>query len=399
MLVQIPLELQNYICCLLESQDLAKMALLCKHFYKLALNPDTWQQLCERKWNISKFYNVPTSFDWKLYYREKSSIAQPLTWNQIDTTTHPSPRQCHGAVALGSKMLIYGGHQTEGDNFNRKDDMWLFDPKQSEFQEVHPQGIHIPPISRHRLVNINNRIYSFGGINQDRQKLNSVFMIEPETLAWEELDVQNQPPEPRCDPVVVAYKNSMVIFGGSIKDIAFPSDVHVFDTCSRSWSQPSVTGNIPPPRIGCTAVVINDTLYLYGGADYNTEERKYRKTYTEMWTLDLTKWQWTYLDTAGGEIPKISDFLNSFVVGNHIIIGGGYSSNPYAFDTISRNWTLLTNSDNSTVNNYDSSAVHIGKHVYYFGGFHDNTVKHNLNALDMGHMEFLMENPTAVEST
>jgi hypothetical protein len=396
MLVQIPLELQNYICCFLESQDLAKVALLCKHFYKLALNPDTWQQLCERKWNINKFYNVPAAFDWKLYYREKESIAQPLSWNQIDTTSHPSPRQGHGAVAIGSKMLIFGGHQIEGDNFNRKDDMWLFDPEQNEFQEIHPQGIRIPPISRHRLVNINNRIYSFGGIVQNRQKLNSIFMFDPETLAWEELDVQNDPPEPRCDPVVVAYKHFIVIFGGSIKDLLFPSDVHIFDTCSRSWSQPSVVGDIPPSRIGCTAVVLNDTMYLYGGGDYNSEERKYRKMFSEIWTLDLKKWQWTYL-SAGGETPKISDFLNSFVVGNHIIIGGGWSSNPYAFDTISRNWSLLKNTDSSTVNNNDSSAVHIGKKVYYFGGYHNN-YKYHLNSLDMGHMDFLMENSKVVEA-
>jgi len=50
------LELQNYICCCFDiPEDLARVALLSKHFYKLALNPNTWQQLCERKWNITKF--------------------------------------------------------------------------------------------------------------------------------------------------------------------------------------------------------------------------------------------------------------------------------------------------------------------------------------------------------
>jgi N-acetylneuraminic acid mutarotase len=397
MLVQIPLELQNYICCCLESPvDLAKVALLSKHFYKLSINPDTWQQLCGRRWNLTKFFNVPAGFDWKLYYREKMSIAQPLTWNQIDQAPQtPSPRQCHGAVALGSKMLIFGGHQIEGDAFNRKDDMWLFDPEQSEFQEVHPQGIRIPPISRHRLVNINNRIYSFGGILHNRQKLNSIFMLDPETLAWEELEVQNQPPEPRCDPVVVAYKHFIVIFGGSIKDLAFPSDIHVFDTISNSWSQPSIVGPVPTQRIGCTAIVHHDTMYLYGGGDYNNEERKYRKMYNEMWTLDLKKWEWTCLDHVGGVLPKISDFLNSFVVGNHIIVGGGWCSNPYAFDMIARKWSLLTNSDNSTINNNDSSAVHIGRKVYYFGGYHNN-YRHHLNAMDIGHLDFL--NRKAIET-
>jgi len=398
MLVQIPIELQNYICSCLELPvDLANVAMLSKHFYKIALNPDTWQQLCERSWNITKFYNVPAPFDWKLYYREKMSISRPLTWSYVDDQRpHPPPRQSHAAVALGSKMLIFGGHQIDGDNFIRKDDMWLFDPEQSEFQEIHPQGIHIPPISRHRLVNINDRIYSFGGILHNRQKLNSIFTLDPETLAWEELDVQNKPPEPRCDPVVVAYKHFIVIFGGSIKDLAFPSDVHVFDTISHTWSQPSVVGDIPS-RIGSTAVVINDTMYLYGGGDYNSEERKYRKMYNEMWTLDLKKWQWTYLDNVGGALPKTSDFLNSVVVGNHIIVGGGWSTNPYVFDTISRNWSLLTNTGNNTVNNNESSAVKIGKKVYYFGGYH-NIYRHHLTSMDIGHLDFL-QNKKVVEGS
>jgi len=283
-------------------------------------------------------------------------------------------------------MVISGGHQIEGDNFNRQDDMWFFDSEHEEFYQVHPQGFQIPPISRHRLVNIDNRIYSFGGILHNRQKLNSVFMFDPETLIWEELVVSNEPPEPRCDPVVVAYKHYMVIFGGSIKDLAFPSDVHVFDTQSRSWFRPPVTGSQPPSRIGCTAVILRDTMYLYGGGDYNREERKYRKMYTELWTLDLVSWNWTYLEIEG-ILPKISDFLNSIVVGNHIIIGGGWCSNPYAFDTISRTWTLLPNRNNITINNNDSSAVQIGNYVYYFGGYYNN-YRHNLNVLNIGNLNF-----------
>jgi N-acetylneuraminic acid mutarotase len=395
MLVQLPVELQNYIICLLESPtQLAKVAVLSRHFHGLSLNSNTWQDLIERKWNIKKFYNVPKKFDWKLYYREKESISQPLSWNQINNTHHPSPRQCHGAVALGSKMVIFGGHQIEGDNFNRRDDMWYFDSEQSEFYEIHPQGFRIPPISRHRLVNIGNRIYSFGGILHNRQKLNSVFMFDPDTLIWEELAVQNEPPEPRCDPVVVAYNHFMVIFGGSIKDLAFPSDVHVFDTVTRSWLRPQVSGMVPPSRIGCTAVVLRDTMYLYGGGDYNREERKYRKMYTEVWTLDLINWSWNYLEVEG-TLPKISDFLNSIVVGNHIIIGGGWCSNPYVFDTISRTWTLLPNRNNVTINNNDSSAVQIGNYIYYFGGYYNN-YRHHLNALDIGHLDFL-KNTTKVE--
>jgi len=66
----------------------------------------------------------------------------------------------------------------------------------------------------------------------------------------------------------------LFFFGGSIKDLAFPSDVHVFDTHTLTWSQPQISGDIPTPRIGCNGTVLSDTLYLYGGGDYNREEKK-----------------------------------------------------------------------------------------------------------------------------
>jgi len=49
MLVQIPIELQHYIIgCLEQPSDLAKVALISKHFHQLSLNPSTWQTLVEK---------------------------------------------------------------------------------------------------------------------------------------------------------------------------------------------------------------------------------------------------------------------------------------------------------------------------------------------------------------
>jgi len=392
MFIILPVEVQHYIVQMLQQPDcLAKIATISRHFYNLSVYGETWQKLVQYKYNIAEFFNVPRDVNWKLYYREKEAVCKPLTWNSLSqqSLVHPSPRHCHGAVAVGNKMLIFGGHQIEGTTFNRQDDMWYFDPVTKEFQEIHPQGIRIPPISRHRLVVIENRVYSFGGILHNLQKLNSIFMFDPVTLTWEELAVTNTPPSPRCDPVVVAYKHLIVVFGGSIKDLAFPSDIHIFDTHSRSWYQPEIKGQIPSPRIGCNGTVVRDTLYLYGGGDYNREERKYNKLFNEIWELNLKSWTWQFLPVKG-EVPKISDFLNSFVIGNHIVIGGGWCSNPFAFDTISRTWSHLPNSQNVTINNNDSSAVKIGNVVYYFGGYFHSYV-HHLNTLDLGHLNFLPE--------
>jgi len=103
--------------------------------------------------------------------------------------------------------------------------------------------------------------------------------------------------------------------------------------------------------------------------------------------LDLIRYQWSRVQ-AIGEIPKISDFLNAFVVGNHLVIEGGWYSEPYAFDTVARQWKHLSNKQ--TINNNDASATLIGDSVYYFGGYY-NTYRHHLYKLDISHLSFLLE--------
>jgi len=332
---------------------------------------------------------VSKDFDWKLYYREKCAFSRPFAWHSIDVDPHPSPRQSHGATRVGNKMVIFGGHQVVGESFERKDDIWTFDAVTHKFEQIIPKST-IPAMSRHRTVTINDKIYSFGGILQNKQKLNSVFKFDLQTLIWEELLVYGQPPEPRCDPVVVSCGNKIIVFGGSIQDLVFPSDLHIFNTETNCWSQPETKGQAPPSRIGCTGVVIGDLMYIYGGGDYDKEKKRYTTLFTEIWTLNLENFEWCQVQ-ACGDIPKIMDFLNAFVVGNHLVIEGGWYSDPYAFDTVSRRWIQLGNSAaNVKVNNNDASATLIGDSVYYFGGYH-NTYQHHLCRLDIAHLSFLLK--------
>jgi len=365
--------------------DILTLSLVCSHLYTLAQNPITWKLLVERTWGINEFAKVRKGFDWKMYYREKLAFQTPLDWDFIDCEPHPPPRQSHGATRVGNKMIIIGGHQVVGENFQRKDDIWVFDTTTNKFEKKDAQ---IPSMSRHRLLSIKDKVYAFGGILQNKQKLNSVFTLDIDTFSWKELNVIGQPPEPRCDPVVVSYGSNIIVFGGSVLDLVFPSDVHVFNTETNQWTQPETHGEIPPSRIGATGVVIGDMLYIYGGGDYDKERRRYKTLYTEIWSLNLLTYTWGQVP-ASGDIPKIMDFLNAFVVGNHLVIEGGWYSEPYAFDTISRKWLQLTNKEKKRVNNNDSSATLIGDSVYYFGGYH-NSYKHHLFKLDISHLSFLL---------
>jgi len=343
--------------------------------------------LVENTWGIREFAKVRRGFDWKMYYREKMAFQRPLDWNFIECDPHPPPRQSHGAARVGNKMIILGGHQVVGEAFQRQDDVWLFDTSTNKFEQIVSED-RLPSISRHRILTIGDKVYGFGGILQNKQKLNSVFTLDVNTLRWQEQAVTGQPPEPRCDPFVVSYGKNIIVFGGSIQDLVFPSDLHIFNTETNHWSQPQTHGDLPPSRIGSTGVVIGDTMYIYGGGDYDKEKKQYRTLFTDIWTLNLQNYTWNQVP-ATGDIPKIMDFLNAFVVGNHLVIEGGWYSEPYAFDTISRRWIQLTNKEQKMVNNNDASAILIGDAVYYFGGYH-NTYKHHLFKLDISHLSFLL---------
>jgi len=287
-------------------------------------------------------------------------------------------------------MVIIGGHQMVDDRFQRQDDIWTFDTITQAFERLQPIENSPPALSRHRVVTLDDKVYSFGGILQDKKKLNSVFKFDPATLKWEELSVTGQIPQPRCDSVVVTHNRKLIVFGGSVQDLVFPSDLHVFDIDTQEWTQPTVRGEIPPARIGSTGVVIGDAMYLYGGGDYDKDQQKYTALFTEIWVLNLVQFEWSRVPTVG-EVPTISDFLNVFVIGNHFVIEGGWYSEPYAFDTVGKRWRRLTTTtvDGSKVNNNDSSAVLIGNAVYYFGGYF-NAYRHHLSKLDVSSLSFLL---------
>jgi len=309
-----------------------------------------------------------------------------VEWGAISPATLlPAPRQSHATTSVGDKLFIFGGHQITGDTFQRRDDTWLYSPQSQQFEQLQLTG-PVKSISRHKCVSFGNKVFSFGGILQDKTKVNALYSIDVETREFVELQTSGTPPEPRCDPAVVAYKNNLVVFGGSVGDFIFPSDIHFFNIETNTWSQPQTTGTPPSPRIGCTAVVIKDKLYLYGGGNWCKDTRKYLQLYSEVWSFNFKKYEWKK-ESSCSEHPPMSDFLNSFAIGNHFIVEGGWYSNPWAYDTISQQWKKLQT--DSILNNNDSTCARIGNSVFYYGGYH-NQYQHHLVKMDLKHLTFLL---------
>ena len=53
-------------------------------------------------------------------------------------------------------------------------------------------------------------------------------------------------------------------FGGH-GDQHYFNDTWSFDLSTRKWTELQCTGSIPSPRLGHTAVLVDDVMYVFGG--------------------------------------------------------------------------------------------------------------------------------------
>lgn len=88
-------------------------------------------------------------------------------------------------------------------------------------KKTHP-CMRLPRISRHSLVPHGTKVYSLCGILQDKTKINDVYCYDPVKDTWERVETKGTPPAPRNDSVAVAWRNYILLFGGSIEGLIFP---------------------------------------------------------------------------------------------------------------------------------------------------------------------------------
>eukprot|EP01125_Pyxidicula_operculata_P003246 TRINITY_DN1378_c0_g1_i1.p1 TRINITY_DN1378_c0_g1~~TRINITY_DN1378_c0_g1_i1.p1 ORF type:complete len:266 (-),score=37.89 TRINITY_DN1378_c0_g1_i1:20-817(-) len=265
--------------------------------------------------------------------------------------------------------------------------MWIYDTLKDLFFEVKPQPSLLPAVSRHNLVTIDNFVYWFGGITQEKKKLNCVVQINPYNGSWREMPVLiGKPPSPRCNSVVVNYRDTIIVFGGSEGDRIFTSDIHIYNPKTGEWYEPTVRGASPSPRIGCCGAVIGNSMYIFGGGEYNKVTQLYSKLFSEIWKFDLLTYTWTL--ESSSDVIKHTTFLNMIVIGNQLIVEGAWNTYPFAYDTISKIWRKIKL--NKHENNNESSSVILNNTAYYYGGF-TGVYQHNMTKVDFSPLAFVNE--------
>eukprot|EP01035_Chromulina_nebulosa_P017084 gene17084-22597_t len=153
--------------------------------------------------------------------------------------------------------------------------------------------------------------------------------------------------EPRGGSSVIEINNNMLIFGGVNREQVHFNSAYYFSSDSLAWTQLTMHGDIPTPRSGHAMVTYGKYAFLFGGIDFMEE-----LDYNDLYILDSESWEWKYVGEAGIEIKARNSHTISIFEAlddsasniNYLIIYGGASSEHGPLDDFA--YALLPDKNN-----------------------------------------------------
>ncbi|CAN6477130.1 unnamed protein product [Victoria cruziana] len=183
------------------------------------------------------------------------------------------------------------------------------------------------------------------------------------------------PPSPRDSHSCTTVGTDLYVFGGT--DGKNPlKDLHVLDTTTNTWIQPTVSGNGPEAREGHSAALVGKRLFLFGGCGKSRDEHE-EVYYNDLYILDVETFVWKRVLTMGTP-PSARDSHTCSSWKNKIIVIGGedasdyYLSDVHVLDTDTLVWRELSTSGQILPPRAGHSTVALGKYLFVFGGFTDD---------------------------
>ena len=215
--------------------------------------------------------------------KTKRSIHPTLTgWNTVETKggIAPCQRSLHTTAVLDNSLFIFGGYdgQSRINDFHRYS---FTDKTWSPINSVSDLDENVPsPRDRHISVVYQNALFVFGGFD-GTSRVNDFFKFDFHTMRWKQIIPSNQnvqshvPPSPRHSHSAVVFEDSMYIFGGY--DGSYRSDLHEYHFPTNTWTliQPNTRNtnhnSARPPRARYRATCVvhekSRTMILFGGHD------------------------------------------------------------------------------------------------------------------------------------
>jgi len=245
--------------------------------------------------------------------------------------------------------------------------------------------------TRHSSCYIDGKIWIWGGSAAfPPVKVNHMITLDVQSRVWTNVTdfCRGTPPSARSDHCSASIGKNIYIFGGSDGNVTPQGDLHVFNTETMTWSQPRTKGIPPSPRSGHVCASIGTKIYIFGGAQWSANANEWLSKSNDLFILDTTTMEWSKPSVIGTP-PTVSTFPAMFAYGRHIwVIGGGTLNGGYVserywiFDTVSLKWEApVVGGEPFRARDCVSVSV-VGNKVVLFGGFRGDPVN-DFQIIDM----------------
>lgn len=286
-----------------------------------------------------------------LQYKRSSKSASP-----------PTACFLHSSTQIGSKILAYGGCDTNGEALNQlliydtSSFLWSSPKDATEFQEDHPGGryghtatlieMHPPKVMIYGGM-INNGTFEFDspdGLGDQeptrnvmswRRKGKKTNLIEEsddavyfltlkaDSWVWSKPIINSKdvrPPARAEHSAVKTATNEVTVFGGWTTQPC--NDLWIFNTVDMEWRLSISSGIQPRPRYRHTAEVIGNKMYVLGGSENNEDIAEDSRS-LGLHELNLETMQWTHPILSGASPFPRSGHSSAVVGAFTIAVFGG----------------------------------------------------------------------------
>jgi len=196
---------------------------------------------------------------------------------------------------VGSKVYIFGGK--ENGYSNR---LFALDLEKERSKLVETTGDIPTPRYGHTSVEHDNKLYVFGGYDNETGVNNDFCVLDLEDFSWHKITSENTP-DFRFNhfSILVQYNDNpcILIYGGKKSNKEIFDDIHLYDINNKTWNSLNTVGSNQPIARSCTKGFVNrKNLIIYGGTN--------QVVLSDIWELNFKTLKWKQLTQSSSFGPR-----------------------------------------------------------------------------------------------
>lgn len=242
---------------------------------------------------------------------------------QIEDCGSPLMRYKHAVCSAPNSGYIYI-HGGRFGNLPLDDDIWRFDVHQNNWLQLKTRGCKPPSLQEHTLLEHDDQLYLFGGQVSASNNDNSFWRLDLSTNEWHSLNMKSNKfgaylgPTNRRGHSAVMYSNSMYIYGGFEDFRGSSGQLWEFNMLTQRWDLKNLSSTSachPEPRHSHSAIVYNDSMYIYGGLSN-------LKPLSDLWRWNWRDKRWFKERTRGTSPGQLHGHTAIQAFGSMFVFGG-----------------------------------------------------------------------------